>query len=315
MGDIEMARSILAALFFVFMVNGASAQCAIPNNLTNGTNASASQVMANFNAILTCVNSSPVGSAPIRNYIASLTLSTVGSSPTFSVAPGVAADSTNANMMTLSAQISKTTGTWASGSGNGALDAGTIANSTWYHVHLIMNVSTKAVDALISLSATTPTLPSGYTVFRRIGSMKTNSTSQWLAFQQDGDEFQWGAPTLDYNEINNPGTSAVTRTINVPTGVRVLARLVCEVQNNGTANAGAQMLLSDLSIPDNAPTNGNQTSLAYAGSAIIYLGLNGSVAVFTNTSAQIRSRMAYSDGNIYFYLGTLGWRDTRGRDS
>jgi hypothetical protein len=55
-GDIEMIRSILAALFFVFMVNGASAQCAIPNNLTNGTNASASQVMANFNAILTCVN-------------------------------------------------------------------------------------------------------------------------------------------------------------------------------------------------------------------------------------------------------------------
>lgn len=35
------------------------AQCAVPNTLTNGTNADATQVMANFSAILTCINSLP----------------------------------------------------------------------------------------------------------------------------------------------------------------------------------------------------------------------------------------------------------------
>src|SRR5215831_9378024 len=59
----------------------------------------------------------PAPSVILRSYLAGLTLSTAGSSATFSVAAGVAADSTNANMMTLAAAISKTTGAWVVGSG------------------------------------------------------------------------------------------------------------------------------------------------------------------------------------------------------
>jgi hypothetical protein len=56
-----MIRVILAAFLYLFVaVSGASAlNCAAyPNTLTNGTNADATQVMANFNSILNCANNS-----------------------------------------------------------------------------------------------------------------------------------------------------------------------------------------------------------------------------------------------------------------
>lgn len=55
-----MIRTCLAALLgIVAWAGSASAQCTVPNTLTNGTNADATQVMANFAAILTCINSLP----------------------------------------------------------------------------------------------------------------------------------------------------------------------------------------------------------------------------------------------------------------
>lgn len=54
-----MIRSVLAAvLFFGVLISGASAQgCTVPNTFVSGTTASASQVNANFAALLSCVNS------------------------------------------------------------------------------------------------------------------------------------------------------------------------------------------------------------------------------------------------------------------
>src|SRR5438477_221009 len=76
----------------------------------------------------------------------------------YSVSAGVAVDSTNTVLMTLAASISKTTGAWAVGSGNGGLDTGAIANSTWYHVYVIERPDTSIVDVAFSLSATAPTI-------------------------------------------------------------------------------------------------------------------------------------------------------------
>jgi hypothetical protein len=56
---LKMIRSVLAAfLFFGLLISGASAQgCSVPNTFVSGTTASASQVNANFAALLSCVNS------------------------------------------------------------------------------------------------------------------------------------------------------------------------------------------------------------------------------------------------------------------
>lgn len=95
--------------------------------------------------------SGALGGTVLRSYLAGLTLSTPGASSVMAIASGVAADSTNSQMMALASPFTKTTGSWSAGTGNGALDTGTIANSTWYHWYLIKRPDTGAVDVLTSL--------------------------------------------------------------------------------------------------------------------------------------------------------------------
>lgn len=61
-GGIEMAQRVFAVLLVLFIFAGTAAaqNCSpYPNTLTNGQNADASQVMANFNWVLGCVNNAP----------------------------------------------------------------------------------------------------------------------------------------------------------------------------------------------------------------------------------------------------------------
>lgn len=63
---------------------------------------------------------------------------------------------------------------------NGAngLDSGTIVQATWYSVWVIYNGTT--VAGLLSLSATSPTLPSGYIYYARVGWVVTGTSSSNL---------------------------------------------------------------------------------------------------------------------------------------
>lgn len=65
--------------------------------------------------------------------------------------------------------------------GANGLDVGTLAASSWYAVHVIGD-STKnnRAAALLSLSATAPTLPSTHDSFRRIGWMRTDSSAHFI---------------------------------------------------------------------------------------------------------------------------------------
>jgi hypothetical protein len=85
--------------------------------------------------------------------------------------------------------VSVTPSTAASGA-NG-LDTGTIAISTWYSVWVIWNGATTA--GLLSLSATAPTMPSGYTHKARVGWIRTDGTANKypLGFKQYGRRAQY----------------------------------------------------------------------------------------------------------------------------
>lgn len=243
----------------------------------------------------------------LRSYLAGLTMSTAGGSATMTIAAGQAVDSTNALLMTLGASIGKTTSAWAVGSGNGGLDTGAIANSTWYHFYLIQRLDTGVVDVLFSLSASAPTMPANYTLKRRIGSGKTDGGGNWTAFTQDGDLFQWSAPVSDVNSTN-PGAAAVTRTLTVPTGVNVIA--VINSQASADANGSFTAYYSDLATTDTAAGSGVGQILANTSSS----SNGGTIQVRTNTSAQIRSRLSASFAGSQIIIVTLGWIDRRGRD-
>lgn len=254
-----------------------------------------------------------VGTSVPRSYLAGLTLSTAGASTTMSVAAGQATDSTNVTVMNLAASISKTTSAWAVGSASGGLDTGAIATATWYHFFLITRVDTGVVDVLFSLSASAPTMPANYTLKRRIGSGFTNGSSQWVGFTQDGDWFTWTATNTDVN-ANNPGTAAVLRTLTVPTGVNVIARAIWELQNLSAANV-TNIYISDTSSNDVAPTTafGSMVNIATAGSRAQFLAQE--IQTRTNTSAQIRTRVDFSDANVTVLAYSIGWIDRRGRDA
>lgn len=246
-------------------------------------------------------------SSVLHGYLFGLTLSTAGASATFSVAAGVAADSANSVKLSLTAALSKTTGAWAVGSANGALDTGAIAASTWYHAHLIQRPDTGVVDVLISLSATAPTLPTNYTLFRRIGSMKTNGSSQWTTFTQNGDEFLWTAPVADVSALAVGSTG--THVLSTPLGVKTNAILDVFFQNTVTAGSGGIIYSPDLgTLTPNAPTGFIDVwapTVSFAAA---------SIQPRTDTSSSVKSGWTSSASNN-LYIITKGWIDRRGRDA
>jgi hypothetical protein len=265
-------------------------------------------------AYLPAAGTPVVGTSVPRSYLAGLGLSTAGGSATMTIAAGQATDSTNAAVMTLASSIGKTTSAWAVGTGNGGLDTGAIANTTWYHFYQIMRPDTGVVDVLFSLSASAPTMPANYTLKRRIGSGLTSGAAQWVAFVQDGDTFKWLATVLDVN-ASNPGTSAVLRTLSVPTGIRLEALFNLYLDSTVTAGVFAAHI-SDPSVNDEgASESAAPLATLYGGIQVANDALGiGPVRMFTNTSAQVRSRLSFSDANVILRMATLGWVDRRGRD-
>lgn len=244
-----------------------------------------------------------------RGYIDGLVLSTAGSSSSFGVAVGQCTDSTNAAIINLSVALTKTTSSWAAGNA-GAMDTGSIANSTWYHVHAISDATGQTVDVLVSLSASAPTMPSGYTLFRRVGAMKTNGSAQWIKFSQNGDEFLLDVNVQDVN-VTNPGTSSALRTMTVPTGVRVNAIILAI----GQSTTDARFVLSSPDVSDQVPSGSTLGAGIFSGSGATTVQGMQITNVRTNTSAQVRTRNNFSDAGTIIILSTAGWLDRRGRDS
>lgn len=230
------------------------------------------------------------------------------------IAAGTARDGSDSyNMILASALTKRLDASWAVGTGNGGLDTGSIANTT-YHVWLIKRSDTGVVDALFSTSASSPTMPTNYDIKRRIGSI-IRASGAIVAFKQLGDEFLRSASVLDVNAAN-PGTSAVSRTLSVPTGINVWAIINAQC-TNAAAGVSAVLLLSELDRADEAasftaaPLGNVGRSANVSGSAAIN---NTRMVIRTNTSAQIRSRVDASDANVTVLIATTGWIDNRGKD-
>jgi hypothetical protein len=250
--------------------------------------------------------------AALAGFISGLTLSTAGASATFSVAAGTGGDSTGP-LMALAASISKTTGSWAVGATNGSLDSGTISNSTWYHAFLIKRVDTGVVDVLVSLSATSPALPTNYTLSRRIGSMKTDGSAHWTKFVQFGDRFIWDAQAA--NDLNLvPSSSPVLEAVNTPLGVMVVACIRGCFQSDATQTSA--LLIAS---PSEASLGGANASDARATTNSAANGVGDyeagfTVDVLTNTASQV---LVSASGNAAVNLvraSAYGWIDNRGRN-
>jgi hypothetical protein len=252
-----------------------------------------------------------IAATVLRGYIDGLTLSVPTAAASFGVNPGVVADKTSAAYISLSSAWTKTTAAWAAGTANGALDTGAIAANTWYHVHAIKNVSSGAVDVLLSLSPTAPNLPSGFTLFQRIMALKTNASSQFIPFTQFDDNVFWVTTVQDLAATSTTGPVTVTAT--VPTGLAVMwfgtiggASTTNEVEIRATELARDQSANMTWSLP-NAEIAMVQTNVGVARVA-------APTRAYTNTLAQFIVRQNAVSGATIF-ANTVGWNDPRGKNS
>jgi hypothetical protein len=247
--------------------------------------------------------------AVLRGHLWGLTLSTAGSSATFAAAAGEAADSTAADLMVLPSAMSKTAGAWALGSGNGALDTGSIVANTFYHVHQIKRPSDGAVDVAISTNPAAPVLgtniPAAFSLSRRIGTLCTDSASKWLLFHQFGDEFLWDVP-IGTVSVTNLSTTPTLYTLGVPTGIQVNA-LIRAAMSSATANV---LLLINSADEAVSAVNTPAGQASMVNPAVGVAGLC-TLNLRTNTSAQVRAVSQAASTSLW--IVTYGWVDTRGR--
>lgn len=249
--------------------------------------------------------------------ITQLTMSnTLGSVTTrITISTGQCRDSTNVGDMILVAPITKDlTANWVAGTGNGGRDGGTLANAQTWHVHLIKNTTTDVVDAIFSQSPTAPFLPSGFTLFRRLGAVILEASSTNIReFIQFGDWFKLKVRSTDY-AVQTNGGGPFLRQISVPAGIKVEAKMYFQSTGTDVTING----LSGIYDPDfgSPPAFGPPTQWAqirrqgrytYPGSWISYE--TTIVDQFTDTS---RNVYTYSnDGTDVIVIGVLGWRDVR----
>lgn len=227
------------------------------------------------------------------------------------IAAGACVSDDGTTVMSLSAITKQLDAAWAVGTNQGGLDTGTIANTT-YHLWVINRPDTNVTDVLFSASASSPTMPANYTKKKCIGSiMRTGGAIK--AFTQYGNYFEWASPVVDVDAVN-PGTSATTRTLNsIPTGVKVRAHIFAGVYG-GTTNAIVGYI-SSLSQTDLAPQATATASLTGMGN---FHGPDAGtkwsftpVDVWTDTSAQVRTRIDASGAADRIGLISAGWTDPR----
>jgi hypothetical protein len=254
----------------------------------------------------------PVTATPPRDYLAGLNFTVAGGTGTFGVSAGSAADSTNASTMNLPSAFTKTTSTWALGTGAGGLDTGVIASGTWYHPYLIQRPDTGLVDVLFSLSATTPTLPANYTLFRHLGvPLKTDGSAHWIAIIHNGDNVRWVTPVADF-VAQAPGvTTRVARTLTVPTGLVVFPNFLAQSAAGGSGTVS--YLFTSLDEADSTINGSNGFFHLTAAASNFSVNSVELSTLHTNTSAQIGQKASGTDSS--FWLNTLGWRYSRGRDA
>lgn len=101
---------------------------------------------------------------------------------------GSAKDSSGTYDLILASEITKQIdATWAAGDDAGGWESGSsIPTSGIFYIWLIGSSTTGAVDVLYSLSATAPTLPSGYDKKRRIFSWVTDASNNLIPASHDG---------------------------------------------------------------------------------------------------------------------------------
>lgn len=128
----------------------------------------------------------------------------------------------------LASAITKTlqsSGAWAAGNNGNGLFSGARANGVWYHFFVIANDSTGAVDAGFDTSITAANIPSGWTAYRRVASIRTNASGNVLPYIVRGPHFRLLTPIRVYQAAAPTPAWTSFNLDQVPPDVRTFAEI------------------------------------------------------------------------------------------
>lgn len=242
------------------------------------------------------IASAVLHAAPPQGTRKNLKIITTSNTAATITADEVVVEDTNGNTRKLkTVNVSYATGT----AGANGLDTGSVAASNWYNEFVIFNPTTNTVASLISLSATAPTLPTGYTMFARVGASRVDASVHLLFKIQYNARAQYAIgsnptqlPTIASGSSGTPGSSG-----------------------GGTATAWSAFAPATASRIEFVLTAGGATQCWIApNSAYGPVATNPPVSV--NTSAQSASgELTLESANIYYASNgsstayVLGWED------
>jgi len=142
----------------------------------------------------TVFNASQIASLQTKRFLQNLEIESNSSNPTYQVDinSGLVGMDDGSVILEVSSPITVD----ITASGANGLDTGSEAVSTWYYIYLIYNPTTDTIAGLFSVSASSPTMPSGYTKKRLISAVYNDSGGDFATFlQQDADVFYLGLQT------------------------------------------------------------------------------------------------------------------------
>jgi hypothetical protein len=96
------------------------------------------------------------------------------------------------------------------GVGANGLDAGALANNTWYYFYVIYDSTGGTTAGLASTSATAPTLPGAYDYMKLVGAMRTGGSATFLLFVQYGNSVDYYLERSEATGLTSAAYAAVT---------------------------------------------------------------------------------------------------------
>lgn len=227
------------------------------------------------------------------------------------IAVGGCRDTTAAfDLILLSATTKQLDATWVTGTNNGGRFDAAISDGTWFVFAVRESGGTVGVGFSKSLVPTAaPNYPASAT-YQLIGCILRESAAIVGFFNPPNtNEFIRKSPVLTINQTA-PGTSAVTRTMAVPIGLRLPIKLNIYAQRD--VGIAPVVWLSSLDCNDDAPSTTaaplGQVGFTNTGSASDGVAV-ASDPVYCNTSGQIRSRVSVSGAASILRLVDKGWDD------
>lgn len=189
----------------------------------------------------------------------------------------------------------------ATTNGANGLDTGALGASTWYY-HYVIAKADGTTATLLSLSSSSPTMPSGYIYKALTGAMLTDGSTHFITYYQ----LDKKARIVRTNVLNNVGVSStgVFQSLDISAVVPPIAQMVDGVCGSGLSGNGANMAVAGDANGTGGRMYFNPTSNTSAADGFYVAGSFSGIPMIT---AQTLYWTSYLNTSAINRINITGW--------